>query len=150
MIGIVGVDMGDVVVPGLEFGVVGIFDRGLPILHDLVELLNGRGPGSLGKGRKGFVVVAVESRRCATIEFVEHLFVPEQEMIGKLAYRMAGVRGFPHGLLSGYTFDGFADWDKPVLLVPGILELLQKDRFQSGGCFGLLLGHGAEGKPETK
>src|SRR5260221_12235083 len=94
VVGIVGVDVGNGVVPGLEFGVVRIPDGCFPVLHDLVELLDGRSPGSFGEGSKGFVVIAIECHGFATIEFIEYLFVPEQEVVGELACGMAGVGRF--------------------------------------------------------
>ena len=138
VVGVVGVDVGDGLEPVAEPGVVGFFYGLFPLRHDIVELFYRGGPGLFREIGKGRVVVAIEGGGFSSIEFVERLFVPKQQMIGELAYGVARVIGFPHGLLSCESVDGDAYGNEPFFFIPGSLELFEEDGAECR-C-GLLLG----------
>ena len=75
MIGGMGVDMVDGRCPFFEFGFVCLLDGFLPILHHLVQLLDGGGPGGFGESGKGFVVIPAERGGFAVVEIIELLAV---------------------------------------------------------------------------
>ena len=144
MIGDVCVEMIDAGGPFLQFGFVAGFDRFFPVRHDLIQLLDGSGPGRLRKGGKGLVVVTAEGGGFGAVEMIQLGAAPKEDMIGQFAHGVGGVGGFPHGLLGGETFDGDGNGNIPVFLVPGVAELFQEDRAKGYLLFFLrLLGGGS-------
>lgn len=142
-----GADVGDRGGPLLEVGVVGGFDEVLEVGEDLVELLDGGGPGGGVELVEGLLVGAVVGGGLGVLHAGERLLVPEEEVVGEHADGVVGRCGIfgclgwgdPAGLLGGEAGDGGVDGDEPLGLVVGGAELLEEDGAEVGG-FGLGLG----------
>jgi len=140
-------DMGDRGIPILELGLIRGPDGCLPLLHDLGQLLNGGRPCGFREGREGFRIVTGEVGGILPIEFIERVFVPEQQVIGQFTDGMAAVGGLPHGLLGAEAFERLLYGDEPVLMIPGGLELFEQDG--SKGCRGLVLAIDPGSDPDS-
>jgi len=161
VVGVVGADVGDRGGPLLEVGVVGGLDEVLEVGEDLVELLDGGGPGGCVELVEGLLVGAVVGGGLGIPHVEEHIPVPEEEVVGEHADGMVGRCGIfvglgwgdPVGLLGGEAADGGVDGDEPLGLVVGGAELLDEDRAEVGGFgpglrLGLGLGEGEGGEEE--
>ena len=147
MVGVVGADVSDRGGPLLEVGVVGGLDEVLEVGEDLIELLDGGGPGGSVELVEGLLVGAVVGGGLWVLHVGEHILVPEEEVGGEHADGVVGWCGIfgdlggwdPVGLLGGEAGDGSVDGDEPLGLVVGGAELLEEDGAEVGG-FGLGLG----------
>lgn len=119
VVGVVSTDAGYGGGPELKLLVVSGFDCLLPFGEDFVELLDGGGPLGGVEVVEGLVVVTAEFRRLLAFEAGQRFGVPEEEMIGELAYGVVTGAGGPFGLIGGEALDGDVDGDEPVFLVVG-------------------------------
>lgn len=147
VVGVVGADVGDRGGPLLEVGVVGGLHEVLEVGEDLIELLDGEGPGGGVELVEGLLVGAVVGGGLWVLHVGEHILVPEEEVVGEHADGMVGRCGIfggrgwwdPAGLLGGESGDGGVDGDEPLGLVVGGAELLEENGAEGSG-FGLGLG----------
>src|SRR6185369_15174832 len=114
-------------------GVVGCLEGFFPFSHDLIELLDEIGPLLGSEVVEGLVVVAAELAGLFTFKPHERPLVPEDEVVGELAYGVIPFAVGPLRLIGGEAGDGSVAGGEPVLGVMGGAELFEKDAFERGG-----------------
>lgn len=149
VVGVVGADVGDERGVGGQllviFGFDGFFDFG----KHSVEFLDGLGPLGGVEVVEGLVVIAAEGLGFFAFEVGELAGVPEEKMVGELAYGVDVFGGGPLGLVGGEVGYGDVGGDEPVFFVVGGAELLEEDAAEGGGRL-LVLGLGDEGEGKEK
>jgi hypothetical protein len=134
VVGVVGTNASYRGGPQLKLLVVSGLDSFLPFGEDFVELLDDVGPLGGVEVVEGLVVVAAEFGWLLALEAGQRFTVPEEEMIGELAYGVVAGAGGPLCLFGGKAFDGNVDGDEPVLLGVGGAELVKEDASEGGRC----------------
>ena len=143
VVGVVGADVGDARRWRRVSGVGG-FHGFLQFCEDGVESFDGFGPLRGVEVIEGFVVVAAEGLGLFAFQVGEFAGVPEEKVVGELAYGVVGGSwvvgaafggGDPARLLGGEAGDGGVDGDEPLGFVVGRAELGEEEGFQ-GRCRG--------------